>query len=189
MERAPVNGVSVALGLLVAVGCVATVYLCLEPVATETGSEIGSGTDTGAEDAADIDGGYGGADGDEGAGGTGDGRAVWAVGQCGLYCGRDDVRVTAFRTVPMPWGPMELYSCVRCLQQLNRLQRQRTRELTAAFRTPLGAGLPSSSAPETPPRDGVPAAADAPARPGTRGEWHGSNSPLWCPLRCRGGGP
>ncbi|MBA0050073.1 hypothetical protein E0L36_03900 [Streptomyces sp. AJS327] len=124
------------------------------------------------------------------------GFGAWSTGRCGLYCGREDVRVTPFRTVAMPWGRLALFGCVPCLRQLTTLERARNRELTAPLRTPIGAGLPSPvSPPELTPTPGDPPEPDRttaelpprnvdvsrPSAHGARVSRPSSNSPLWYP--------
>ncbi|MBA0053951.1 hypothetical protein E0L36_24795 [Streptomyces sp. AJS327] len=167
---AKVNGWAQTVGYAVAVGGVVSVYLWC--VLTSAASDADARAEFGEPDGFDL------AEEDDSTG-----RGVWGVGRCGLYCGREEVRVTGFRTVPMPWGPLTLYGCVRCLRRLNFLERQRTRELTAPWRTPLN---PHPTPPKTPP----PTGSQPQPAPRARGQEPGSNSPLghsplWCPGRCR----
>ncbi|MBA0050185.1 hypothetical protein E0L36_04510 [Streptomyces sp. AJS327] len=106
--------------------------------------------------------------------------------------------MTAFRTVPTPWGRLQLFGCVPCLRQLIDLERARTRELTAPFRTPIGAGLLPASrtsdadepSPQPQPQPQLRASDGALERAAAepRVSHHVPSAPLWCPGRCRGPG-
>ncbi|MBA0052929.1 hypothetical protein E0L36_19230 [Streptomyces sp. AJS327] len=125
------------------------------------------------------------------------GYGVWFTGRCGLYCEREEVRVTAFRTVTMPWGRTALFGCVPCLRRLIDLERAGTRQLTAPFRTPISAQ--PQSPPSHPPSTTT--TSDPSDQNGTTPEltpgsgalvsppdevWirRRPTAPLWCPGRC-----